>query len=83
MSWIKIATLLLHKLGTHCLEPKDCGQIAVRLCADRLYHFMPTQSWLCSSDICTGQLVSVRNMIPDVHSEAPVIEGNSMHLERA
>lgn len=50
--------------------------------ADRLYHFMPTQSWLCLSDI-TGQLVSVRNMIPDVHGEAPVIEGNSMHLERA
>lgn len=29
------------------------------------------------------QIVSVRNVIPDVHGEAPVIEGNSMHLERA
>ncbi len=27
--------------------------------------------------------MSVRNLIPNVHSEAPVIEGNSMHLERA
>lgn len=26
------------------------------------------------------QIVSVRNVIPDVHGEAPVIEGNSMHL---
>lgn len=27
--------------------------------------------------------MSVRNVIPDIHSKAPVIEGNSMHLERA